>query len=271
MSVRVSTRGFAFSATHGVEGLPRHDADCQSFLPLGRRPAAGLFHHWTDCALPFNMLRMARCVLQRIAVAADLGMSDLSTQDTTLGMLLARYTRLKILAEPTRARYCLVARNLARCLAGETAVPDDLALSRLTPDALLRFREWSLQRMRPVSFNTERRHLSALFNMAVRNGSLPRNPFAEVPGAPLQKLLPRSLPKDGIGRYIDYLATAHRLDSRGRRVDIFQPQWFWLAVVRTFYFTGMRKRQLLGLVWDDIDFSAKTIRLGADSSKTRRE
>jgi integrase len=33
----------------------------------------------------------------------------------------------------------------------------------------------------------------------------------------------------------------------------------------------MRKRQLLGLVWDDIDFSAKTIRLRADSSKTRRE
>jgi len=32
------------------------------------------------------------------------------------------------------------------------------------------------------------------------------------------------------------------------------PSWFWITVIRTFYYTGIRRRQLTGLTWSDIDF-----------------
>jgi integrase len=154
---------------------------------------------------------------------------------------------------------------------GQIAHRSDVQLSQITVDELLKFRDWCLKRMRPTSFNTERCHLSALFNYATRQGWMAVNPFREVPRAPVMKLLPKSLPRPDMQNYISLLATAYRLNSQGRHVDLIDPQWFWLTVVTTFYQTGMRKRQLLGLKWSDIDFTSKTIRLRAETSKTRRE
>lgn len=196
---------------------------------------------------------------------------DLGNSVDTLATLLNRHLRRNILAAPTQARYELVTRNLARFIGGETAQPSDITLNRITPDVMIDFRTWSLQRMRAVSFNTERRHLSALFNAAVRDDKMTANPFRTVPNAPVTKALPKALSKDSMIDYMDWLRTASRLDSQGRQVDLVQPQWFWHIVLRAFYFTGMRKRQLLGLVWDHIDFAGKTILLAATSSKTRRE
>jgi integrase len=189
----------------------------------------------------------------------------------TLESLLSRYLLLKVLSEPTKDRYDLVVRNLTRHLAGQVAHSSDVALERVTVDALVAFRDWSLKRMRPTSFNTERCHLSALFNFAVRQKWMDTNPFREVPRAPVPKLLPRSIPRADLRASLDLLASAHTLDSKGKRADLLDPQWFWLAVVKTFYHTGIRKRQLIGMRWGDVDFNEKTIRLRADTSKTRRE
>lgn len=196
---------------------------------------------------------------------------DLGTPADTIATLLNRHLRTNILAAPTKARYELVARNLAKFMGGETAQPSDIPLSRITADLMIDFRTWSLLRMRAVSFNTERRHLSVLFNVAVRDGKMSFNPFRSVPSAPVTRALPKALTKDSMTDYMDWLKTAGRMDSKGKPVDLVQPQWFWHIVLRTFYFTGMRKRQLLGLTWNDIDFQGKTILLAATSSKTRRE
>lgn len=189
----------------------------------------------------------------------------------TLAQLLARHLRTNILAKPTQARYDLVVRNLARFIGGQTAHPSDVHLNRVTTDTALDFRAWSLQRMKPVSFNTERRHLSVLFNAAVRDGYMPLNPFRRVSGAPVLGTRPKALSKDAMTYYMEWLQSTSRRDRRGNVVDVVQPQWFWYTVLRTLYYTGMRKRQLLGLVWEDIDFVEKTILLAATSSKTRRE
>lgn len=209
--------------------------------------------------------------LARVLFPSEHGPMDLGTPVDTLSTLLNRYLRTNLLAAPTQARYELVTRNLAKFIGGETAQPSDIALSRINPDLMIDFRAWSLQRMRAVSFNTERRHLSVLFNAAVREGKMAFNPFRSVPNAPVTRCLPKALSKDSMTDYMDWLKTASRIDAKGRQVDLIQPQWFWHIVLRTFYFTGMRKRQLLGLVWDDIDFAGKTILLAATSSKTRRE
>lgn len=194
---------------------------------------------------------------------------DSGTQ--TLESLYQRYTKVNLLSERTRQRYWLVTRNLAAYMRGPTAGPQSVRLAQVEVDVLLGFRDWCLQRMRPVSFNTERCHLSALLNFAVRQRWLATNPMREVPRAPVPKLLPKSIPRPDMQVYIALLETAHQLDPAGRRQDLLDPQWFWLAVVKTFYMTGMRKRQLLGLRWDDLDFTARTIKLRAATSKTRRE
>ena len=49
------------------------------------------------------------------------------------------------------------------------------------------------------------------------------------------------------------------------------PGWFWCMVLRTFYYTAMRRRQLIGLTWKDIDLEEETITLSAEFSKTQRE
>ena len=51
----------------------------------------------------------------------------------------------------------------------------------------------------------------------------------------------------------------------------FQPNWFWNALIRTFFFTGMRRRQLAGLRWKNVDFTDNTIQLESSTSKTKRE
>ena len=49
------------------------------------------------------------------------------------------------------------------------------------------------------------------------------------------------------------------------------PHWFWCMVLRTLYYTAMRRRQLIGLTWQDIDLEKETITLTAEFSKTQRE
>lgn len=197
-------------------------------------------------------------------------MDDAAQPTVSLAELLARHLRVNMLAKPTEARYDLVTRNLARFLGGPTAHACDVYLNQVTPDAMLDFRAWSLTRMKPVSFNTERRHLSVLFNCAVREGLMPANPLRRVSNAPVSRGAPKALTKDSMNAYLEWLQTATRRDRNGRAVDVIQPQWFWYTVLRTFYFTGMRKRQLIGLVWSDIDFVERSIQLSAESSKTRR-
>ena len=53
--------------------------------------------------------------------------------------------------------------------------------------------------------------------------------------------------------------------------EIYVPGWFWKIVVKTFYYTGMRRKQLSGLKWSDIDFSKKKILLTAENSKNKKQ
>lgn len=49
------------------------------------------------------------------------------------------------------------------------------------------------------------------------------------------------------------------------------PDWFWIRVTRFFYLTGIRRRQLVFIQWQDIDFKNKTLTLRADGSKNYLE
>ncbi|MGE8450213.1 MAG: tyrosine-type recombinase/integrase [Pseudomonadales bacterium] len=49
-----------------------------------------------------------------------------------------------------------------------------------------------------------------------------------------------------------------------------RPIWFWRAFIKTLYFTGMRRKQILNLEWRDMDVEQRTIHLRSETSKTRR-
>ena len=58
------------------------------------------------------------------------------------------------------------------------------------------------------------------------------------------------------------------------RESSYKPGWFWLTVICTFYYTGMRRRQLVNLKYGDLSWTNETITgitLRAEGSKTLRE
>ena len=70
---------------------------------------------------------------------------------------------------------------------------------------------------------------------------------------------------------IDLETTIAALQSANEHEQNARPAWFWAIVIRTFYYTGIRRRQLAELKWEDINFDDGTIHLRASSSKTHRE
>lgn len=128
--------------------------------------------------------------------------------------------------------------------------------------ALLAWRDRVIARASATTWNTYLRHLRALGNFAVEHGTIATNPF----------LMARQVP--GLQRRKKTIA-ADTLRDALRVLDanpaVLPPTWFWRAVIKTLAYSGMRRRQLVGLRWDDVDIERQSILLRAESSKTRRE
>jgi integrase len=101
-------------------------------------------------------------------------------------------------------------------------------------------------------------------------GTIKRNPFKLVKPAPEKKGPPRRMSQEVIQSIMHDIAIGSGTHSsvRGHWAE---PSWYWLAVFKLFYFTGMRRRQLAGLRWEDIDFHRNILRMAYHSSKTDRE
>lgn len=179
--------------------------------------------------------------------------------------LLAEYREISVWTPATNRTYQYCVDML--CSEFEDGDP---SLEEITVPWLAAYRARCLSRLSPVTFNSRRRHLSVLWKHAVSRKYLEENVFRLVRAAPVPRK-PKAIPRDVLSRYIETLSTAKRTLRNGTEVDMFPPQFFWLAVVKTFYTTGMRLRQLIGLKWKDIDWVNRSIRLRAETSKTRRE
>lgn len=135
-------------------------------------------------------------------------------------------------------------------------------INTVTTELLLKFRASVLSSGgSPVSFNTHRNRLRTLFRFAIREGDMPGpNPAERVSLAPVLGRRHKIVSIDTTRVLID------QLQRRGRNIDK-----FWVAVTKTFYYTMIRRRQLVGLRWRDIDRDRMIMGLRAESSKTRRE
>lgn len=133
----------------------------------------------------------------------------------------------------------------------------------ITSEDVIRYRDAMYDRgCTGTTWNAEKRHLSAMMNWAVKLGYLTQNPFKLVARA-RENWSPKLVTTDHLKR---------AMKAIGSFENSFLPHYFWRALTLTLSLTAMRRAQLVGLAWTDIDFSADSnILLRREFSKTGRE
>ncbi|MES2353178.1 MAG: tyrosine-type recombinase/integrase [Pseudomonadota bacterium] len=176
--------------------------------------------------------------------------------------LLESFLQSRILRPKSANNYRAVCRHFIAFLTMDSSIEE------ITRDHLVQYREYVLGRASPTTFNNYRRHLTALFSYAVEIGELNDNPWRRVRGAPTLQAKPRTVNADDLLHGLDVFQN-RVLNNWGEAGK----KWadFWTTLVRTLYFTGMRRRQIVELQWSDINFDLNVITLRAESSKTRKE
>ena len=172
--------------------------------------------------------------------------------------LVEDYVKASVLRPDTIRNYRATARMLSMHLGGDRPITD------IGQKDLQAVRDDILSRTSAQTYNHYRRHLSALFRYAVRREYLVRSPLEHVRGAPVARGSRKTVDREVLERAIA------RLDDKFDWLDM-GPSWFWIVVLRTLWFTGMRRRQLVALRWKDIDFDELMLHFRVEGSKTRRE
>ena len=125
----------------------------------------------------------------------------------------------------------------------------------------LNFRSKLLETSKGITWNSARRHLTALWRFAVEKGFVNANPWKEL-GASQVCVKPKSIADHDFAAALTFLELSPHH---------FTPTHFWRTLFLTVARTGMRRSQLIGLRWMDIDSLTQTITLRASTSKTHRE
>ncbi|MCB1875786.1 MAG: site-specific integrase [Chromatiales bacterium] len=174
----------------------------------------------------------------------------------TLDDLLGLYVDQRAPSKATQRHYDFVIELFRK----ETGLDDT---RRISVDPIRTWRGQVLARASPTTWNNYLVHLRALFAFGCEAGAIRENPFRQVARA-------RSLSRRR--KVVSAPLMERALTLLGdESAETLQPRWFWAIVVRTFYYTGMRRRQLAGLLWRDVDLRQGTVLLRAESSKNRRE
>lgn len=116
-------------------------------------------------------------------------------------------------------------------------------LYEITPMLIERFKSERMQEVCPATVNREIACLKCIFNKAVKWGKAEKNPVNDVRMLKENNRILRYLEKDEIGRLIDNCA------------DYLKP------IVTVAVFTGMRKSEVLNLVWKEVDLGRGLIQL----------
>jgi integrase len=136
---------------------------------------------------------------------------------------------------------------------------DNVYISR---EVFIKWRSKVLKRSSAINCNNYHRHFKALFNFAVQIGLVKENIFKTVPFLKTGKNSFKLISDIELLELIRFLKT----DEYYSKLS-----WFYLAMIDVFKLTGMRRRQLIGLKWQDLDFFNGVIYLESKYSKTTQE
>lgn len=173
----------------------------------------------------------------------------------SLDKLLSIYFETQILRPATRRSYSC---------AMKVFIKDNSIqyLHEVNEEMLLNWRRTILERTSATTWNNYHTHLRALFTYANKKNLVHENLFLIVTKVKAPQLKKKT---------IQISSLKMMLDTLDQFEENFEPKWFWITLIKVFYYTGMRQHQILVLKWQDIDFLERTILLSIEGSKTHRE
>ena len=130
--------------------------------------------------------------------------------------------------------------------------------------AIHRFKTCNLDvlRIKAVTHNGYLRYLKLLGRWATKVELIERNWFKHVTLAPQPVAPHKTLDSEVFAQAFQYLK---------RHPDALKPAWFWMIVIRFLYYTGIRRRQLVNIEWQDLDLGARVLVASYRGSKTHRQ
>ena len=133
---------------------------------------------------------------------------------------------------------------------------------QITRDVLLRWRDQVLDRASPVTWNNYFKCLRCLWAFGLEEGFVDHHPFDGITRERVESTLPKTVDPQIVRDAVDFL----RDDE-----TTLTPGWFWALVIRTLYYTGMRRNQLVGVRWEHVAADYQTCVLSAEHSKNWNE
>lgn len=133
--------------------------------------------------------------------------------------------------------------------------------------------------LQACTWNNKVTHMRALFNFGMKNGLLAHkeNPFNKAvvrTGKKKKKTLSKAQVKT-VYRLMDQHDERERSVAQSStisaRANACYPAWFWLAVLDTLSYTGMRQNQLLHVRLCDVNLEERWIDVVSEGSKNHRE
>ena len=166
--------------------------------------------------------------------------------------LLDEYATEKYLAKETVKSYQAIIRVFIR--------DTNIYTLNIELKNILNWRKNVLERSKIVTWNTYLRHMRALSAFATTKKYIDKNIFKAVSMLSTPKAVIKVISDNDLNSIYKLLEN-----------KIIENSWFWKAIIDILYYTGMRRRQLLGLTWKDINIIDGTITLSAPLSKTKTE
>ena len=124
---------------------------------------------------------------------------------------------------------------------------------------LVEWKEKVATRSSETTYNNYHRHMKAIFNYIVEVEGVDHNIFKVVKSYSRSNSLRQPCDLADLKKALTYLENP----TCNRPVP-----WFWIILIKTIYYTGMRRAQICGLRWKDIDFDQCEITLRKEASKT---
>jgi len=194
----------------------------------------------------------------------------------TYQMLLESYLASRIIRPTTESIYRASIKKLefglAQCCEA-TGLSYDNDATGLTSAKVLEWRKYELANgLAATSWNTYVRHLKAIFNHGLDIGllNMEKNPFQKM-SITSPKRKKKILSNYQVSQARLFLSGEYELDKQGEDVGKLHPVWFWQTVFETFYYTGMRRNQLVHVKVKDVHLKKQLIKIRIEGSKTWRE
>lgn len=194
----------------------------------------------------------------------------------TYSYLLESYLSVRVLRPKTESSYRASIRKLEAGLkdyAYTQGVIFENDANSLTRQLIADWRNHELAHgLSANSWNTHMRHLKAVFTHGIDTQllSIEVNPFSKMNITPPKKRK-KTLSSAQLAQARLFLEGMRVDEEKGKDVAKLHPVWFWQTVFETFYYTGIRRNQLVHIKVGDVDLKKQLITIRVEGSKTWRE